>query len=131
MKNKILIVFSVLLLSSCSFGAMHNKNLEQSIHSVMKDEGKLNLNKIAEFEWDEAHLFPPYTSQSEINKQLGFTFKDPSGMKSRDDIFLLLFLDNHKVVQYVEVSREYGELIPKNHQPVTPSSSSFKVKRVN
>ncbi|MFG6494841.1 hypothetical protein P8610_05745 [Fictibacillus sp. UD] len=131
MKNKILIVFSVLLLSSCSFGAMHNKNLEQSIHSVMKDEGNLNLNKVAEFEWDEAHLFPPYTLQSDINKQLGFTFKDPSSIKSRDDIFLLLFVDNQKVVQYVKVSRKYGELIPKNYQPLTPSSASFEVKRVN
>ncbi len=131
MRNKNLFVFSLLLLTSCSFGVDRNKNLEQSIHSAMKDEGKLNLSKVAEFEWDEAHLFPPYTSQSEINKQLGFTFKDPSSIKSRDDIFLLLFVDNQKVVQYVEVSREYGELIPKNHKPLTPSSASLEVKRVH
>jgi hypothetical protein len=97
----------------------------------MKDEGKLDLNNVADFDWDTAHLFQPYTPQSMINEELGFTFKDPSDIKIRDDIFLLVFVHDHKAVQYVEVSRKYGELIPKSHETITPSNALFDVKRMN
>jgi hypothetical protein len=132
LKNKNLFPLLILiLLVGCSLGVLHNKKLEQSIHSAMKEDGKVDLDKVAEFNWDTAHLFHPYTTQSEINKELGFTFKDPSGIKSRDDIHLLVFVHDHKVIQYVEISREYGDPILEDGATLTPSNAVFEVKRIN
>lgn len=121
----------VFLLASCSLSVLHNKKLEQSIHSSIKKEGKVDLKEAADFDWDIAHLFHPYTPQSQINEQIGFTYKDPSGIKSSDDIYLLVFVHDHKVVQYVELSREFGDPIHEINEPLTPSDASFEVKRVN
>ena len=59
----------------------------------------------------------------------GFTFNDPSDIKNRDDIYLLIFVNEEKVVQYAEVSRKYGELIPEE-KIITPSKGVLKVARL-
>jgi hypothetical protein len=123
--------FGLIFITGCSLGVLHNKKLEESIHSAMKENGKVKLNEAADFDWDTAHLFHPYTTQSEINDKLGFTFKDPSDIKKRDDIYLLVFVHDHKVVQYVELSREFGDPVHENNETLTPSDAVFDVKRVN
>jgi hypothetical protein len=121
--------FSLSLLVSCSLGVRHNQDLEQSIQSAQKKDSKVNLNELTDFTWDKAYLFPPYTPQATINEKLGFTFNDPSDIKNRDDIYLLIFVKEEKVVQYAEVSRKYGELIPKK-EIITPSHATLKVTRM-
>jgi hypothetical protein len=122
------ILLFLILLVSCSFGVRHNKDLEKSIQSTQQKDSKVDLNELTDFAWDRAYLFPPYTDQATINEKLGFTFEDPSNIKTRDDIYLLIFVNNDKAVQYAEVTRNYGELIPKN-DVITPSHAILKVER--
>ncbi|MBB2479410.1 hypothetical protein H5P36_04350 [Bacillus sp. APMAM] len=127
-----LICFSLIFLASCSqVVGMHNKGLEKSINSALEKENvtELDFNSLTEFDWDKAYLITPYSDQQTINKQLGVKFKDPANMNYRDDIYLLVFLDNNKVVQYVEIPTKYGQLKHGNKEGFTPSNAIIKIQK--
>ena len=73
---------------------LHNKGFEKSIYSMVKDQNNkyIKVKSIADFKWDKAYLFEPYTPQELIEKQLGVEYDDPSNISSRDDIYLIIFL---------------------------------------
>ncbi|SFE92174.1 hypothetical protein SAMN05428981_11066 [Bacillus sp. OV194] len=107
MKKISVFVLLLLLLVGCS-QVQHNKDLENSFYSVVKDksESEINLKTLTTFEWDKAFLITPYSTQEGIKQQLGTDFIDSSNISMRDDIYLLVFLNKDNVVQYVEMERQ-------------------------
>lgn len=131
MKKLTVLIFSLLLLVGCNQnGVRHNTELEESIHSVVKDESKseINIKSLANFNWDKALLFAPYTTQEVMDEQLA-DFKDPSNIDFRDDIYLLVFLNDDKVVQYAEINRQQSDFSIGEKKFLTPSNASIKIKR--
>jgi len=110
---------------------MHNKGLEKSISSALEKENvtEIDFNSLTEFDWDKAYLITPYTDQQSINKQLGVKFKDPSNIHYRDDIYLLVFLNKNKVVQYVEIPTKHGQLMHGSKDGFTPSNAIIKIQK--
>ncbi|OZI12106.1 hypothetical protein CEW92_08500 [Bacillaceae bacterium SAS-127] len=108
-----------------------NKELEQSVLAAMKKESveEIDLNQFTDFDWEQAYLFSPYTPQEDISGQLGINYKDPSRIDMRDDINLLVFLNKNKVVQYAEISREYGDLLITTDDGLSPSNATLTIKR--
>lgn len=132
MKKVILVIFSLLFLVGCNQNSVqHNTKLEESFHSVVKEENtnKIDINSLTDFTWDQAFLFPPYTVQESINEQLGVRFKDPSNMDMRDDIYLLVFLNEEKVVQYAEINRQQADFTIGEQKYLTPANTTIKIKR--
>ena len=74
-------------------------------------------------------LFEPYTTQGSVDKQLGIHFKGPSNMDMRDDIYLMIFLNEGKVVQYAEIKRQYADFFIGSKEYLTPSDATIKIKR--
>lgn len=109
----------------------HNTKLEDSIFSIVEDKNKneINIKPLADFDWDKAFLFEPYTTQGSIDKQLGIHFKDPSNMDMRDDIYLMIFLNEGKVIQYAEIKRQYADFFIGSKEYLTPSDATIKIKR--
>jgi len=109
----------------------HNIELEKSIYSILEDENKsqIKIESLINFNWDKAFLFRPYTAQESINEQLGVDFKDPSNIASRDDICLLVFLNDGKVVEYAEINRQQYDFFIGENEYLTPSDASIIVKR--
>ncbi|PAQ16168.1 hypothetical protein CD798_03380 [Bacillaceae bacterium SAOS 7] len=108
-----------------------NKELEESVRLAMKKESveEIDLSRFTDFDWKQAYLFPPYTPQENINRQLGINYKDPSRIDMRDDINLLIFLNKNKVVQYAEISREYGDLVIDTDDGLSPSNATLTIKK--
>ncbi|WP_391117153.1 hypothetical protein [Psychrobacillus sp. L3] len=109
MKGINVIIFSLLLLVGCSQSSVQqNTELEESIYSIVEDKNisEININSLTNFDWDKAFLFAPYTTQESLEEQLGVDFKDPSNIVMRDDIYLLVFLNDNKVVNYAEINRQ-------------------------
>jgi hypothetical protein len=119
-----------LLLTGCS-EVTHNTDLENSIQSIVKDKNKsqINIDSLANFEWDKGYLFPPYTAEESMEKQMGVNFKDRSNIYSRDDIYLLVFVNNEKVVQYAEIKRNQSDLSIDATEYITPSKALIKINR--
>ncbi|MGG1679684.1 hypothetical protein ACIFOT_28785 [Neobacillus sp. NRS-1170] len=127
-----MICFSLILLASCSqVVGMHNKGLEKSISSALEKKSvtEINFNSLTDFDWDKAYLITPYTDQETISEQLGVKFKDPANMAYRDDIYLLVFLDKNKVVQFVKIPTKYGQLMDGNKDGFTPSNAIIKIQK--
>lgn len=125
--------FFLIILASCSQGTVnHNKELEKSISSAIEVKGveEIDLSSLTDFDWEKVYIFGPYTTQEMINEKLGVNYKDPSSIDYRDDINLIVFLDNNKVVQYAEITRKYGDLlIETNDGFITPSDATLKIKK--
>ncbi|MGD6960624.1 hypothetical protein ACQCVB_00370 [Fictibacillus phosphorivorans] len=64
-----------------------------------------------------------------MEKQMGVNFKDRSNIYSRDDIYLLVFLNNEKVVQYAEIKRNQSDFSIDATEYITPSKALIKINR--
>ena len=122
----------LLLLVGCSqSGVQHNTGLEKAIYSVVgdKDKSEIDLKLLTTFDWDKAFLFTPYSTQEGIEEQLGTDFKSSSNIGARDDIYLLVFLNNNKVVQYAEIERQGGDFSIGEKGYLTPSDDMIHIER--
>lgn len=120
------------LIVGCSYiDIEHNKGLEKSIYSMVKDRNnrEIEVNSITEFKWDKAYLFEPYSPEEHIEKQLGVEYEDPSNISSRDDIYLLVFLHEGKVVQYAEIYRQKADFTLGDKEYLSPSEDVLNVER--
>ncbi|WP_234396931.1 hypothetical protein [Bacillus massiliglaciei] len=129
MKKLTVVILSLLLLVGC---AQHNKELEKSFSSIVEEKSKneIDVKSITNFDWEKAYLFTPYTPQESINEQLGVDFHDRSSIDYRDDIYLLVFLHDDKVVQYAEMDRQQtADFSIGEKEYLTPSNASICIER--
>lgn len=112
-------------------GVERNKDLENSISSIVEDKNNsvLDIKTLTTFDWDKAFLFTPYSSQEWIEEEIGTNFEDPSNLSMRDDIYLLVFLQGDKVVQYVEMDRQGADFSIEEKGYLTPSEDVINIKR--
>ncbi|SES44993.1 hypothetical protein [Psychrobacillus sp. OK032] len=132
MKKITVIIFSLLFLVGCSKNSVQqNTELEESIHSIVEDKNisEININDLTNFDWDKAFLFAPYTTQESLEEQLRVNFKDPSKLDIRDDIYLLVFLNNNKVVHYTEINRQQSDFSLGEQEYLTPSNAFINIER--
>nr|WP_246017790.1 hypothetical protein [Mesobacillus subterraneus] len=128
MKHFAIVFLFLLVLAGCS---QQNSDLEKSIYSIVEypSNSQVDIGSLTDFEWDKAFLFPPYTSPEEMEEQLGRDFKDPSNIQSRDDIYLLVFVKDDKVVKYAEIDRQQADFSIGNKEYLTPDDSVFEIER--
>lgn len=135
MHKVLLILLSIGLLVGCNESSIErNIELEGKLNSLNlmvsgESDSEISMNAFINFEWDKAFLIAPYTSQEEIEKKIGVTFKDQSAIHLRDDIYLLVFLHNEKVVQYAEVNRQHSNFSTGEAEYLTPSNDLLLVTR--
>lgn len=123
-------MLALLLLVGCSQNK-RNTEIEESIRSIVEDTNKseINIKSLANFDWDKAYLFTPYSTQEGINEQLKVEFKDTSNIDHRDDIYLLVFLNSDKVVQFVEINRQQSDFSIGKKEYLTPSNALINIQR--
>lgn len=89
---------------------------------------EIDVNSLTDFTWDKALFFPPYTTQKSITEHLRIRYKDPSDMDMRDDIYLIVYLQDNKVVQYAEINCQQSDFNMGGQKYLTPSDSSIKIE---
>ncbi|SDN94809.1 hypothetical protein [Bacillus sp. OK048] len=132
MKKITVFILLLLLLVGCSqSNVQQNTDLEDFIYSIVEDKNKseISIKSLTTFDWDKAFLFSPYSTQEGIEEQLGTDFKDPSNINTRDDIYLLVFLNGGKVVQYVEIKRQGSDFSIRKKGQLTPSDDVISIER--
>lgn len=132
MKKITVFILLLFLLVGCSqSNVQHNTDLEDSIYSIVKDKSKseISIKSLTTFDWDKAFLFTPYSTQEVIEEELGTDFKDPSNISTRDDIYLLVFLNREKVVQYGEIERQGSDFSIGEKGHLTSSEDVISIER--
>lgn len=94
---------------------------------AMGDGAVVDFRELADFAWDRLHTFPPYTRAGDVEADLGFRWDGAkrSDIEHRDDITLLVFVPEGRVVRTLEDPREqvaFSELRrPGGWRPATAS----------
>lgn len=123
-----ILIFLLLLLVGCN---QRNTDLEGSINSIVEDESKseINIQSLTDIDWDKAFLFTPYSTAEEVEEQLETKFNDKSNIDYRDDIYLLVFLYEDEVVQYVEMKRQGSDFSIGEKDYLTLSDDVIHIER--
>jgi hypothetical protein len=113
-KNILVSAFILLVLIGCqqsSYESNFNRSLGDALSVAVRKGSLVDLKDISEFDWDSVFIFPPYTSQSEINQALGYEWKDSqkTGISSDDTINLMVFVEGGEVKRYCRVSRKVAD----------------------
>lgn len=129
------VLFSLLLLMGCNDSSeKRNTELEEKLHSliIMVSDNSTSAHYIdtfTDFKWEKAYLISPYTTQADIEKQLGVDFKESINIDIRDDIYLLVFLNQGKVVQYAEIERLGTNFSLGDKEFLEPSNDIIYIER--
>jgi hypothetical protein len=132
LRKVIVSILLLFLLVGCGeSNVQHNTDLEDSIYSIVKDKNKseIRLKSLTTFDWDKAFLFAPYSTRETIVDQLGTDFEDSSNINTRDDIYLLVFLNGDKVIQYVEIERQGSDFSAGEEGHLTPPEDAISIER--
>ncbi|MFD1020281.1 membrane lipoprotein lipid attachment site-containing protein [Thalassobacillus hwangdonensis] len=129
MKKFLVVLVLMFIAAGCSSAGAHHKELEKTLDSELQNEQlkEMDLNDYTEFEWDEAYIFPPYTTEASMEKQTGIKLEDPSGMESRDDINLIVFTHEGAFTNYVEISRKHADISSGGKKHLTPHSPTITI----
>src|SRR5699024_3842006 len=128
-KAPFIFILLCLLLAGCS-QVQQNTDLEKSIDSIVADENncEIRVKSLTSFDWEKAFLFPPYMTGEGMEEQVGVQFNDPSNLNMRDDIYLLVFMNDEKVSQYVEVERHGADFTIEEEEYLTPSEDVIQIE---
>lgn len=93
-----------------NFNKKHDNNLfklEEKLTQVNNEE-IVNLDEVANFEWDNVYIFEPYYPKSSIYKTIGYKWDNISDDVS-DGMNKVVFMKNGKVVCYIDGKQEHKE----------------------
>ena len=124
----VLALATLLALSACA-----DSGLDERITSTVDGASgtQLRISDHTDFAWEELYVFPPYTSQEQIDRALGFEWSDPSGISLKDTITLLVFVDDGEVVGWVAPLRSEADFASLSEgSPWTPETALFRVAGV-
>ena len=83
MKALRLILIGVLVLGACLVvSACADSGLSEHLATAV-DEGpgtQFMMSDLTDFAWQKLYVFPPYTTQKQIDRSLGFEWPDPAGI---------------------------------------------------
>ena len=86
------------------------------------------------FEWDQFYVFTPYSTYDSINESLGFRWRGArkTRIHERDDINLLVFVKDGRVIQHVTQVRFEGDFSTlRAAEAYTPDESFFEIRVEN
>lgn len=107
-------------------------NLIDSIEQLENRQVEyIDFMQITSFSWDRLYIFTPYTNYKTIDETLGFYWLPArsSLIQSKDYVYLLVFLKNRHVVQYVEFYSNEGNFdLAYKETGYLPNNSRFELK---
>lgn len=108
----VILIITVIALAINLLGnrASQDTLLAKEIDSLFETSAtQIDLTELTDFNWTQAAVFGPYTSNEVIEDSMGIKFKGDNGeIDSLDDRFLLVFADDKYAVKTVVLSRKYG-----------------------
>lgn len=100
--------------------------LQRITESIQKDN-TVDFNEITSFEWDSMYIFGPYTSEQNIKDVLGINTFETYNIQYRDDIELIIFIKDQKMVFSLEYPRSLGELQYERGVKILPENAKLMI----
>lgn len=135
-----LIILYLLFSIGCDMQTRQKKDLKSTLVSAIEkkrghdEQVIVKLQSLTTFQWDKFYVFTPYTSIENIYNILGFQWRGAikSGINHRDDINLLVFVKDKKIVEYLEYPRSHGDFYKiKKANGFNAEEAIFEVREEN
>jgi hypothetical protein len=81
-------------------------------HAVEQGDGAvLRMDQLTDFTWDRLHIFAPYTTREQVERELGVAWAgyDASGIERHDNFTLLVFISGGDVVRSLAIQMADGD----------------------
>ena len=124
--NVWLIVLGLLALPSCD---SPTSGVSEEITRQFKSSGRtfVNLAEVLPRPWDKVCIFGPYSTSKNAYDTLGFAWplETQSSIFGSDRLSLLVFVNNQKVVEFVEHPRRDGDFANLSRQCFSREKATF------
>ncbi|KZZ83041.1 hypothetical protein [Bacillus sp. SJS] len=125
-----LLILFFIAVSGCSQNVKESQSLKKDIRSEMNlHKSEFRLSHAADFSWEKAYIFGPYTTEDEIEKELGMPFKNESNLEQREDMNIIVFVKGNRVIMYAEIPRSYGDFLVRD-LPITPKKDQIRFQEI-
>lgn len=107
-----------------------DKELEDLIkENVLSGQPILNLDSIAQFAWDSIIILTPYANPEDISQRFKIDLSKigTSNIEHRDDINVLIFVDDGNPVTVVEYPRYPGDFSTNDIEFIKRSDARFRI----
>jgi hypothetical protein len=87
-------------------------SLADAVDESTETGAPFRLSSVTDFEWDRAHVVPPYASERAVTRELGFHWDDADDAPPQTDAkYLIVFVNRGEVVEAFEHDVEGGDLV--------------------
>lgn len=138
MKLKLHLLAALLLVlpAACSSGEVRLPGLGEVVKQKIasQDATPIALARETEFAWDRVFIFEPYRPYEEVLREIGVSWEDvqKTGIATRDDAVLLVFLRSGEVTAFTMYPRGDGDLAEvRAPGGLTPEQALFVARRVD
>lgn len=94
---------------------------------IEEGTGEIELNELTDFTWDKVYIITPYTTNEALKERNGG--RDPSNMEIRDDVNAIIFIEDGKTIQYVEIARYADLVVDEETKIISPEESILKFEK--
>lgn len=109
-----------------------NEELKNKMESVVLTKKEINISKITNFNWDEMYIITPYGNPKDILTKENVHWKEiDKSIEVKDDISLIIFLNDRNIVSYFNYPRQKGDFKFIKSRKFTKSSAVFKITKNN
>jgi len=130
-RNWILLFILSTLFSSCKQNILEsNKKLENRIYYQIASQSKiLDLSSLIDIKWDNLLILAPYTNLKKDEAKLGIDLGSVQStlIESREDICVIAFLLNKKVIAIVEYPRNKGDFADNELELIKKNEATFEI----
>jgi hypothetical protein len=133
---RLLAALLLVLLAACSSREVQLRGLEEVVKQKIasQDTTPIALARETKFAWDRVFVFEPYTPYEEVLREIGAPWVDvqETGIATRDDAVLLVFLRSGEVAAFTMYPRGKGDLAEvRAPGGLTPERALFVARRVD
>ncbi|UZR94837.1 hypothetical protein [Chondrinema litorale] len=105
------------------------KILGEQMNSKMSESPgeEVHLSEIAQFNWDTVYIAHPYSNLDKIEKELDINLNEVqfTQIDQRDDVCLLLFIDDKKLIKPILVPRHIFDFSKEKSGIITRDKAIF------
>ena len=110
-----------------------NEHLGLLKKEIISGKEIIRFESIMKFDWDSLIILPPYSLPEEVGEKHNIDLKsiEHFGIKSRDDINLVIFLKNSKPIRAIECPRYPGDFSNNEIEIIEKSKANYKIELTN
>jgi len=119
------IVIFLFFVDNNYFMMEENEDLIDIIYQCSLNDNEIDFDKIFDEEWDEMIVIEPYSTPKDLYKNFKWN-KINTSIEYRDDINLIVFLKNKKIISYLNYPMIKGNFL--DYGVFKRDSARFKVE---